>query len=440
MFRTTQPQPAFYRDRLLEENASGNIHVVNVVALAVSILAASFLVGTWVYDMNNFLPNVIAHKRAASFLLVNSLVAYTVSLLANQQKIIINLYYKRLFNTYYALVIILGCMFLSFVVQQQGISLTMFTVGLMCVASLWALEIQELLIVIIISALFFYIGIRFSQPVAQLRQLEMLLAVLLFISFYGISRWIYSYKVNLFVQLLQIQQKNNEYEKANADKMNMLSMVAHDLRNPINSIETVVGVLKPTLTTEEQLEYADMINQSSKKARNIINDIVEAAKEDQETELALEETNINETVANAFEVWKHTAVAKHTLEYQTTSKMMFAMLNKAKFIRVLDNLIGNAIKFSEEETTITLRLLYKNGLALLEVEDKGIGIPEHLLPHVFDRFTKSSRMGLRGEKSIGLGLHICQQLMHLMNSEIEVHSVANQGSTFTLKIPLVSAE
>ncbi|TAE59338.1 MAG: sensor histidine kinase, partial [Bacteroidetes bacterium] len=236
MFRTTQPQPAFYRDRLLEENASGNIHVVNVVALAVSILAASFLVGTWVYDMNNFLPNVIAHKRAASFLLVNSLIAYTVSLLANQQKIIINLYYKRLFNTYYALVIILGCMFLSFVVQQQGISLTMFTVGLMCVASLWALEIQELLIVIIISALFFYIGIRFSQPVAQLRQLEMLLAVLLFISFYGISRWIYSYKVNLFVQLLQIQQKNNEYEKANADKMNMLSMVAHDLRNPINSI------------------------------------------------------------------------------------------------------------------------------------------------------------------------------------------------------------
>lgn len=440
MFRTTYPQPTFFKEQLLEQNTNSNLRVVHMVAFYVFVLSTLFTLLSFTVQLQNFLPNTVTHQRVALFLLLNSLVSVAVSWGFIKNKVVAPTRYKRLFNTYYALIVVLGCMFLSFSVQRNGFSLTMFTVGLMCVASLWALEIRDLLIIITVCAVFFYIGIGISQPSEKLRHLQILLAVLMLISFYGISRWIYSYKLELFIQFLQIQQKNNEYEKASADKMNMLSMVAHDLRNPINSIETVVGVLKPTLTTAEQLEYADMINQSSKKARSIINDIVEAAKEDQETELALEQTSINETVANAFDAWKNTSVAKHTIDYQATSKQMFAMLNKAKFIRVLDNLISNAIKFSEENTTINVRLYYKNGLAFLEIQDQGIGIPEHLIPTVFDRFTKSSRMGLRGEKSIGLGLHICQQLMHLMNAEIEVSSKENEGSTFTLKIPLVAVE
>jgi signal transduction histidine kinase len=115
---------------------------------------------------------------------------------------------------------------------------------------------------------------------------------------------------------------------------------------------------------------------------------------------------------------------------------VYAHINTEKFHRVIDNLISNAIKFSKENDKIEVRLRQTNHNVLIEVKDYGLGIPKDMLPHVFDRFSKAGRKGVRGEQSTGLGLSIVRQIVEKHNGTIEVESMEKQGSTFRIELPL----
>ena len=100
----------------------------------------------------------------------------------------------------------------------------------------------------------------------------------------------------------------------------------------------------------------------------------------------------------------------------------------------MDNLISNAIKFSGD-SNVEISLQALNSQVIINVKDFGMGIPNDLLPFVFDRFSKASRKGIRGEESVGLGLSIVRQIIKKQGGEIEVDSVEKHGTTFTIKLP-----
>ena len=77
-------------------------------------------------------------------------------------------------------------------------------------------------------------------------------------------------------------------------------------------------------------------------------------------------------------------------------------------------------------------------MAIVEIKDHGLGIPKDMLPHLFDRFSKAGRAGIRGEQSTGLGLSIVKQIVERHHGKIEVKSVENQGSTFTIHLPALN--
>ena len=101
----------------------------------------------------------------------------------------------------------------------------------------------------------------------------------------------------------------------------------------------------------------------------------------------------------------------------------------------MDNLIINAIKFSKPEGNIDVSLSQTNNDIFIKVRDYGIGIPDDIQPFIFDRFSKASRNGVRGEASIGLGLSIVHQIIKKHDGNIEVSSTPDAGTTFTIKLP-----
>jgi signal transduction histidine kinase len=107
-----------------------------------------------------------------------------------------------------------------------------------------------------------------------------------------------------------------------------------------------------------------------------------------------------------------------------------------KLIRLLSNLITNALKFSAVNTEINIAVALKNGKAMISVADKGMGIREADKPFIFEAFTNARKKGTSGESSYGLGLSICKQIAEAYSGRIWFESEEGKGSTFYIELPL----
>jgi two-component system sensor histidine kinase VicK len=110
-------------------------------------------------------------------------------------------------------------------------------------------------------------------------------------------------------------------------------------------------------------------------------------------------------------------------------------LDDVKFLQTINNLISNALKWSPTKSQIEIRVEEREETFAISVIDTGIGVPEHLQRFLFDKNSRASREGLRGEKSIGMGLYIVKKLVALMDGELSYSSAEGQGSTFTVEFP-----
>src|ERR1700744_3215381 len=113
------------------------------------------------------------------------------------------------------------------------------------------------------------------------------------------------------------------------------------------------------------------------------------------------------------------------------------VIDQQKIWRVIINLLDNAIKFSAPDSDIDLRSFRENGLAVITVTDKGIGIPKHLEAQLFTLENQGKRSGTAGESSFGLGLVIIRQIIQAHGGNITVESTEHVGTTFRIELPIV---
>ena len=216
--------------------------------------------------------------------------------------------------------------------------------------------------------------------------------------------------------------------------------MAHDLRNPLNNIEALSTMMLMEEEVQKSVkEEVEMVLDSAKQAKTIINDLLEVIQEsNQSTLLPREEINLPSFLDQIVRTWQMNLSSERKISFQTVTSPVYAMVNPSKFLRVIDNLIGNALKFSPYHAPVHIVLETEGTQALITVRDFGIGIPQQLKDKLFDQFSKAGRSGLRGEKSIGLGLHICKQIIEQHQGHILVHSEENKGSSFVVSIPLLA--
>jgi len=276
----------------------------------------------------------------------------------------------------------------------------------------------------------------FYQSAINELVLNNLASILLLTVFFCISRYVYSYRADNFFKIKSIEEKNIEIENASNAKNEILGVVAHDLRNPLAIIKTVAMLMETDdNTAEDYHENIEMIKSACDKATSIIHDLLENAQNEIHNHFDLEKTELDDFLSMIIEEWLKNKKGQINIIYQNAGKPLYANIHKEKMQRVMDNLIINAIKFSNPEGNIDVSLSHINSDIFIKVRDYGIGIPDDMLPYIFDRFSKARRNGIRGEASVGLGLSIVHQIVKKHDGNIEVTSTPDSGTTFTIKLP-----
>ncbi|MEP0263188.1 ATP-binding protein [Dokdonia sp.] len=237
------------------------------------------------------------------------------------------------------------------------------------------------------------------------------------------------------------QELNHELNVQRGFKNKFLANVSHEIRTPLNSILGFLSVLENTSLDREQLDLIGIIKDSSKNLVSILEDLLDISKI---------EAGRLEIKNKRFNFKKFTESLIKTYELQTQEKRLefitevganipkFLIGDQLRINQILVNLLENALKYTHQGT-IRLRIStpsrnMRRIPVTFEIIDTGIGIPKEHLSTIFESFTQLEKRGLFGGS--GLGLSIVKQLTQLMDSDLEVESIENEGSTFKFTISM----
>lgn len=244
--------------------------------------------------------------------------------------------------------------------------------------------------------------------------------------------------------LQKLEQSQQELSDAldkerqlNEIKSRFVSMASHEFRTPLSTVLSSASLLAKYRTTEEQ-EKRDKHIHRIKNSVNHLNDILQdflsfGKLSEGRVMTSFGETNLKELLTDTLDEMK--AILKKEQHFVLNCQGdCLANTDKRLFRNILINLIGNAIKFSDEGKTITINGRIENDKAIFSVADDGIGISEEDQQHLFSSFFRGANaVNIQGT---GLGLHIVKRYLDLLNGEVEVESRLNKGTTITFAVPI----
>ena len=268
------------------------------------------------------------------------------------------------------------------------------------------------------------------------------------------------YEANQSLQALadglerQVQERTAELraalEKAEAStraKSEFLAMMSHEIRTPMNGILGMAQLLELTALNDEQRGYVNTVRSSGDALLVLINDILDFSKiEAGKLELETRPFALQAALASTVDLYQPLAQRKGlSLQLQLAPELPTHVAgDRTRLRQILSNLLGNAIKFTEQgQVRVKVSLLADNGRAVqlgVAVHDSGIGIPANRVDRLFKAFSQVDTSTTRQYGGTGLGLAICQRLCEAMGGDIGVTSQPGKGSTFRFSMRLEHAE
>lgn len=228
-----------------------------------------------------------------------------------------------------------------------------------------------------------------------------------------------------------------EREDLATQRDTFMAVLTHDLKNPLIGAEKVLSGLISGATgdlTEEQINALSMVKRSNDDLLSMVKTLLQLYKFDRNTEvLHFEEAGIDSSIMEAVEEMKPLA-GNHGIELRCTisSALPTVRIDRNAMTHVLTNLIQNAIKFSNKDSIVEVSADNLDDLyCQIKIHDNGPGIPEKILPHLFERYSQGES-GKHYKTGTGLGLYLCNQIVQAHHGKLTCTSKENIGTTFSI--------
>jgi two-component system, OmpR family, sensor histidine kinase VicK len=249
-------------------------------------------------------------------------------------------------------------------------------------------------------------------------------------------------KVNCLVVFIKDITKTREHEhymiNFGAKKNTILDTLVHQINGALHLGGHLTDEVQRSIAAGNEAgwkNYLELLRQNNFHCLQIISDLLmEEHQQSPSIFVKNSRVDIVEKVAVLYDELRRSH-AQRRFRFEKSAESIFINTDPVKFLQIVNNFAANAIKFSPEHSEIIFRVQEADGDVVISVSDNGIGIPDNLKAYIFDRKGGSGRKGLNGEKSLGMGLPICLELVRLLSGKIWFESEEGRGSVFYVKLP-----
>ncbi|HCD53024.1 MAG TPA: hypothetical protein DEQ34_11285 [Balneolaceae bacterium] len=247
-------------------------------------------------------------------------------------------------------------------------------------------------------------------------------------------------------RIIDLRKREADLRDLNKKKDDLVRMVSHDIKNPLTGIVGLANMLKQDMdfSEEEKAEMLQVMESSGRKLLEMVEKVLDAedsSKKMDEPDLLV--TDLRELADKVKSVNNPKAILKKIgLSIDLSLKHNRVLLDEVKMEIALNNLVSNALKFTQTNGTVSLSITNSDDLIQFRITDTGIGIPEHMIDKLFtehDSDSNYSSKGTDGEIGTGLGLDVVQNIVRIHKGKVWVESIENEGSTFYIEMPLIKA-
>ena len=235
---------------------------------------------------------------------------------------------------------------------------------------------------------------------------------------------------------LKIQaEKLLEQDKA---KSRFFANISHEFRTPLTLIKGPIEQLEQNFTENLNRETIKMMRRNANRLLSMVNQLLELSKIDEgNLKLVPTESDVYKCLrAAAFSFNSHAERRNMDYKINIPNSMLWASYDRDKLENIIFNLLGNAFKFSEDGSVISIQVDFGTNGLLIQVSDSGKGIPEEKLPYIFDRFYQADTGNTRKKLGSGIGLSLAKDLVDLMGGTITVSSEMGKGTLFIVQLPI----
>jgi len=245
------------------------------------------------------------------------------------------------------------------------------------------------------------------------------------------------HQVRLLEQRRHIER---QYEHLNILRNQFIQSATHDLKNPLHIIQSYAQLLdehEDLAHSEEARRYVQRILASAQRMWDLVTDILDLAHLDNGMALSLQEASVNQILTRAIYEFELDATQRGVVlvsELLETDQII--QVDVKIFLRTLENLLSNALKYTPSQRQILLRAWVEDATLLISVSDEGMGIAPQELDRIFEPFYRVNQPEVHEVEGSGLGLSIVKRIVEQHGGSVSVESVIGRGTTFTLRLPI----
>ncbi len=246
----------------------------------------------------------------------------------------------------------------------------------------------------------------------------------------------------VYNRTLELENLNHELKVLNMSKDKFLSVISHDLRNPLTALLASSGKLKEnpeSLSPNQVKQLSQIIHNTSTKLLNQLNEVINWAKQQsQKVSFNSEALCLFDRIEDALELLKTFAHQKEVKLENVTPRKIFVKGDSLMMRSIIQNLVTNAIKYTDKGGTVSINAVIEDSMARIFVQDTGIGMTQEIKDKLFNRVTINSETGTNNEQGSGLGLFLVNDFVNQHGGTIDVDSTEGVGTTFRFTVPLMA--